>query len=157
MKPKVYLETSIISYLAARPSRELVVAAHQQITAEWWDSSRHRFDLYTSELVIREAGAGDPDAAKRRLEFLSGLPSLTISEEALALAKRLVEAGTVPRQAGEDALHIAMATLQGMDFLLTWNCKHIANASMWSRIDGICRAQGHKLPAIATPEQLQEE
>lgn len=76
---------------------------------------------------------------------------------ALALAKRLVDAGTIPRQAGEDALHIAMATLQGMDFLLTWNCKHIANASMWSRIDGICRAQGHQLPAIATPEQLQEE
>lgn len=157
IKPKVYLETSIISYLAARPSRDLVVAAHQQITAEWWDKSRRRFDLYTSELVIREAGAGDPEAASRRLEFLKGLPSLTIDEGALSLARVLVESGAVPRQAAEDALHIAMATMNGMDFLLTWNCKHIANATMWPRIAVVCRVQGFDPAAIATPEQLAEE
>ncbi|MBF0182134.1 MAG: type II toxin-antitoxin system VapC family toxin [Magnetococcales bacterium] len=157
MKPKVYLETSIISYLAARPNRDLVVAAHQQITAEWWDKSRRRFDLYTSELVIREAGAGDPKAAARRLEFLAGLHGLTIDEGALSLAKVLVESGAVPLQAAEDALHIAMATMNGMDFLLTWNCKHIANAAMWPRIDAVCRAQGYDPAAIATPEQLAEE
>ncbi|MBF0172958.1 MAG: hypothetical protein HQL83_05870 [Magnetococcales bacterium] len=91
------------------------------------------------------------------MEFLAGLPSLTIDEESLSLAKRLVESGAVPRQAAEDALHIAMATMNGMDFLLTWNCKHIANAAMWPRIASICRAQGFDPPTIATPEQLAEE
>ena len=157
MKLKVYLETSIISYLAARPSRDLVVAAHQQITAEWWDKSRARFDLYTSELVEQEVAAGDPGAAARRLEFLAGLPSLIVNEEALALAKQLVGSGAVPRQAGEDALHIALATVQRMDILLTWNCKHIANATMKNRIDRICRTCAFEPPAIATPEQLTEE
>lgn len=157
MKPKVYLETSIISYLAARPSRDLVVAAHQQITSEWWDNSRHRFDLYTSELVIQEAGGGDTEAAARRLEFLAGLPSLTINEEVMTLAVALLDAKAVPARAVEDAYHIAMATMNGMGFLLTWNCKHIANAAMWPRIDAVCRTRGFAPPAIATPEQLTEE
>ncbi|MBF0108309.1 MAG: type II toxin-antitoxin system VapC family toxin [Magnetococcales bacterium] len=157
MNPKVYLETSIISYLAARPSRDLVLAAHQQITAEWWDKSRRHFDLYTSELIFREANAGDPGAAKRRLEFLAGLPSLNVNEEVMTLAIALLDARAVPRQAVDDAYHIALAAVHRMDYLLTWNCKHIANATMWSRIDGICRSQGHEPPAIATPEQLQEE
>lgn len=154
MNPKVYLETSIISYLAARPSRDLVVAAHQQITAEWWDNNRHRFDMYTSELVIREASAGNPDAAKRRLKFLAGLPSLNINEDVMMLGIALLDARAVWQQAVDDAYHIALAAVHGMDYLLTWNCKHIANATLWSRIDGICRAQGHEPPSIATPEQL---
>ncbi|MBF0603813.1 MAG: type II toxin-antitoxin system VapC family toxin [Nitrospirae bacterium] len=157
MKSKLYLETSIVSYLAARPSRDLVVAAHQQITAEWWEQSRHRFNLYTSELVIQEAGAGDLEAANRRLAFLAGLPSLNIHEKVMILAIALLDARAVPHQAVEDAYHIALAAVHGMDYLLTWNCKHIANATMWSRIGGICRAQGYEPPAIATPEQLQEE
>ncbi|HIJ83949.1 MAG TPA: type II toxin-antitoxin system VapC family toxin, partial [Magnetococcales bacterium] len=116
----------------------------------------HRFDLYTSELMIREAGAGNPDAAKRRLEFLAGLPSLNINNEVMTLAIALLDARAVPQQAVDDAYHISLAVVHGMDYLLTWNCKHIANATMWSRIDGICRAQGYEPPAIATPEQLQE-
>ncbi|MBF0605067.1 MAG: type II toxin-antitoxin system VapC family toxin [Nitrospirae bacterium] len=134
-----------------------MVTAHQQITAEWWEKSRHRFDLYTSELVIREAGAGDLAAAARRLELLVGLPSLIVSEEVFFLAKRLVGAGAVPSQAAEDALHIAIATVQGMDYLLTWNFKHIANATMGRRIDGICRAHGFEPPVITTPEQITGE
>nr|VFJ73987.1 MAG: hypothetical protein BECKFW1821C_GA0114237_105619 [Candidatus Kentron sp. FW] len=157
MKPKIYLETSIISYLAARPSRDLVVAAHQQITAEWWYEQRERFDLYISELVMSEAGAGDPEAAARRLAFLAGLPSLTIQEKTFTLAKYLLESGAVPQKAKDDALHISMATAQGMDFPLTWNCRHIANATMRGRIEQICRTYGFEPPIIATPEQILEK
>ena len=157
IKPKVYLETSIISYLAARPSRDLVVAAHQQITTEWWDRSRRRFDLYTSELVAQEAGAGDPEAAARRLEFLAGLPSLIVNEEVMTLAIAFLDAKAVPQQAVEDSYHIAMAVVHGLDYLLTWNCKHIANATIQKRIGQICRSRGFELLAITTPEQLLEE
>ena len=157
MKLKVYLETSVISYLAARLSRDLVVAAHQQITAEWWHGSRHRFDLYTSELVTREAEAGDPGAAARRMGVLEGLTSLTLDEEVMNLAIALLDAKAVPRQAVEDAYHIATATVHGMDVLLTWNCKHIANVTMRHLIDQTCRTRGFELPTIANPEQLLEE
>ncbi|MBF0159723.1 MAG: type II toxin-antitoxin system VapC family toxin [Magnetococcales bacterium] len=153
----IYLETSIISYLAARPSRDMVVAAHQQITSEWWYEQRHNFELYVSEPVRYEVGVGDPDVAARRLELIAGLPSLTMNEEALTLARQLVLSGAVPQKAQEDAIHIAIATVHGMDILLTWNCRHIANAIMRSRIERACRLQGFDPPVIATPEQLLEE
>nr|VFK03916.1 MAG: hypothetical protein BECKH772B_GA0070898_103894 [Candidatus Kentron sp. H]VFK04122.1 MAG: hypothetical protein BECKH772A_GA0070896_103834 [Candidatus Kentron sp. H]VFK06979.1 MAG: hypothetical protein BECKH772C_GA0070978_103874 [Candidatus Kentron sp. H] len=106
---------------------------------------------------MREAGAGDPDAAARRLEFLAGLASLTISEAALTLAKRLLESNALPQQAKDDALHIAIATAQGMDFLLTWNCRHIANVTMRHQIELVCRTLGFEPPVIATPDQIPEK
>ncbi len=126
MKLKVYIETSVISYLTARPSRDLVTAAHQQLTIDWWEDRSTDFDLYISQLVVREASAGDEDAAKRRLNVVEQIPLLELNEEVLTLAHSLVEDGPLPQKASEDALHIAVATVHGMDFLLTWNCKHIA-------------------------------
>src|SRR5205085_238609 len=130
MKRKVYLETTVVSYLTARPSRDLVVAAHQQITQDWWTNRRPDFDLYASQLVIQEASAGDVQIAQSRLAALDQIPLLGVNKEATSLARLLVEKGPIPKKAAVDALHIAIATAHGMDYLLTWNCKHIANAEM---------------------------
>ena len=156
MKPKVYIETTIISYLAARPSRDLIVAGHQQITHEWWQTSRHNFAVVSSQLVVREAGAGDPEAAEARLEFLAGLTFLEISEEALALSQHLLNARAIPQDFPEDALHVAVAVVNGIEFLLTWNYKHLANASMRSKIEATCRELGYEAAIICTPEELME-
>jgi predicted nucleic acid-binding protein len=121
MKPKVYIETTIISYLAARPSRDLIVAGHQQISHEWWQTSRHSFAVVTSQLVVREAGAGDPEAPEARREFLAGLTLLEITEEAVALAQHLLQAKAIPQELVEDALHVAVAVVNGIEYLLTWN------------------------------------
>ena len=154
MKLKVYIETSVISYLTARPSRDLITAAHQQLTIDWWEDRRTDFDLYVSQLVVHEASAGDKNAASRRLEIIERIPLLELNEETLALAGSLLEDGPLPAKASEDALHIAIATVHGMDFLLTWNCKHIANAEMRNLIEEVCRSKGYEPPITCTPEEL---
>lgn len=154
LMPTVYVETSVVSYLVARPSRDLVVAGHQQLTAEWWEHHRHRFDLFVSALVLREAGLGDAVLAQRRMEALRGIPVLDLRPEAAALAREMVERGPVPAKAAVDAAHIALAAVQGIAFLLTSNCKHIANAEMQPALERICRARGYLLPVLCTPEQL---
>ncbi|HKI01869.1 MAG TPA: type II toxin-antitoxin system VapC family toxin [Thermoanaerobaculia bacterium] len=154
MKPRVYVETTIVSYLAARPSRDLIVAAHQQLTAEWWTSRRLSFDLFTSEFVLREASVGDEDMARKRLELLMGIPVLSITESALGLASALIDKKAVPQRYAEDASHISMATVHGLDYLMTWNCKHIANAQLQRSIGVICRNAGYEPPIICTPEEL---
>lgn len=157
MKPSVYIETSVISYLTAKPSRDLIVAGHQQITQEWWAARRPRFELYVSQMVLQEAEAGDKDAAGRRMEALRDIPLLAISEETMYLAQRYLEKGPLPLKAAEDALHIAVATVHGMDYLLSWNCKHIANAEMRKAIVRISQACGYESPIICTPEELMGE
>src|SRR5216683_257739 len=152
MKPKVYLETTIVSYLTARPSRDLITAAHQQITQQWWQTQRARFDLFVAPPVLQEAQAGDPDAAARRVAVLQTIPLLMLSEEAAGLAQALIAPGPLPANAVVDALHIAIATVHGMHYLLTWNCTHIANAAIRSDIEDICRARGYEPPVICTPE-----
>lgn len=154
MKPTIYLETTIVSYLTARLSRDLVTAAHQQITHEWWANRRGDFDLYVSQLVVQEAGAGDKLMAMRRLEELRTIPLLDVSDAAGALARRLINDKTLPAKAALDALHIAVATVHGIDYLLTWNCKHIANAEMQNKMAAACRASGYEPPIICTPEEL---
>lgn len=154
MKPGVYLETTIVSYLAARPSRDLVIVAHQQITREWWENKRDDFDLYAAQLVIQEASAGDAEAARKRLEILAPLPLLVVTPAAIALARSLTTNGPLPKKAGADALHIAIAATNGLDYLLTWNCKHIANAQMYTAVALKCRAAGFEPPVICTPEEL---
>ena len=154
MKRRVYIETSVASYLTARPSRDLIVAAHQEITAEWWANQRRRFDLYISELVLREASKGDPAAAARRIAELAGIPLLPIDGAVQELARSFVERRIVPENVVEDALHIAVAASQGMDFLLTWNCRHIANAEVIERLEAACLKLGLLLPTLCTPEQL---
>jgi hypothetical protein len=156
MKPKAYLETTIVSYLTARPSRDLITAAHQQITQQWWQTRRAHFDLFAAPLVIQEAQAGDPEAAARRLAPLHDIPLLGLSEEATRLAQALVAPGPLPANAVVDALHIAIAAVNGMHYLLTWNCTHIANAAIRSDIEDVCRAQGYEPPVICTPEELLE-
>jgi predicted nucleic acid-binding protein len=157
MKPKVYLETSVISYLTSRPSRDLIVAANQQITQDWWQIRRAGFDLYISQLVIQEASAGDETMAEQRLQVIEDIPLLELSEEAVTFAERLVKDGPLPQKAVEDALHIAVATLNGMDYLLTWNFRHIANATMRYKIERVCRSEGYEPPVICTPQELLEE
>jgi hypothetical protein len=154
LKPKVYLETTMVSYQAARSSRDLVVAAHQQITQEWLSKRKADFSLYVSELVIEEAAKGDPSAAKRRLDFLENIGVLAVDNEALALALKIVNAGCVPEVAGADALHVPIAAVNGMDYLLTWNCAHINNAEIAKKIEGTCGDAGYRCPVICTPEQL---
>ncbi len=154
MLPSVYIETSVLSYLAAKPSRDLVVAAHQQITAEWWATRRSAFAVYASGVVLREARAGDPDAAQRRLEFLANIPLLVTGEEAGELAGHLLKEAVFPPGSDTDALHVAVATVHGMEYLLTWNLQHIANAQIRTRIEGACRTMGYEPPVLCTPEEL---
>jgi hypothetical protein len=154
MASSVYIETSVISYYTARPSRDIVTAARQTLTQEWWEAARDRFDLYVSVLVLEEAKAGGSEAAQKRLAAISGLPILEINDVAEQLGKRLIDEGVIPLSRAEDALHISLATVHGMDFLLTWNFRHINNAEMKARIRIIIEAAGYESPVICSPEEL---
>lgn len=156
-KAAVYLETSLIGYATSRPSRDLVVAGHQAITREWFAVRAQAYDLFISQLVTGEAAGGDEDAARERAAFLEGIPRLGITDAAGKLAAKLVGSGAVPRKASEDALHIAVATVHGVDYLLTWNCRHIANATMRQAIERVCREAGYEPPVICTPEELMND
>lgn len=157
MKSTVYIETTVPSYLTAWRSPELIMAANQEATRKWWDESRVTFELFVSELVIGEMSVGDPDAVKRRLAAVENIPELALTNQAEELAAKLLEGAALPQKAKADALHIAIATVHGMDYLLTWNCTHIANAIMRPRIESICRSAGYEPPVICTPPELVEE
>jgi hypothetical protein len=133
-----------------------VCAAHQQVTRRWW-AGREAFDLYVSQFVLDEAAQGDVEAAARRLVVLEDIPLLEVTEEATALAAKILSGGGLPSQARVDAFHVAVATVHGMDYLLSWNCKHIANAALRGRIEVICRLAGFEPPVICTPLELVEE
>ncbi|QEP42466.1 PIN domain-containing protein [Ectothiorhodospiraceae bacterium BW-2] len=157
MKPTVYIETSIPSYLTARTSRDIRAAAWQQITQEWWDEARHHYELFTSELTLLEASAGHEEAAKRRLEALETIPELKIDSETQQLAELMITQGGIPAKAQADALHVAIAALHRIDYLLTWNCRHIDNAAKKPIIRAICLQAGYHYPEICTPIELQPE
>jgi hypothetical protein len=157
MNPSVYLETTFVSYLTAWPSRDLVRAAQQQTTREWWDTQRPRFDLFTSELVSLECAAGDRQAAADRLAVLARLPGLATTPAATELASALVAAGAVPSIASRDALHIGICATNGVNYLLTWNFRHLANAALRAKINDGCRSSGYEPPIICTPEELFED
>lgn len=156
MKPKAYIETSIVSYLTGWQSRDLVLAAHQQVTRDWW-ANRGDFDLFASQFVLDEAAAGDEGAAASRLTALADVAVLEVTEDAIVLAGRLITGGGLPSQARVDALHVAMAAVHGMDYLLTWNCRHIANATLRGKIEELCREAGFEPPTICTPLELPKE
>ena len=157
-KPSVYIETSIVSYLTARPSRDLIVAAQQTMTQDWWRGAPERFVLVASELVFTEAAAGDASAARARLAALEGVARLdTMGEDAAPLTRKLLELGAFPREAAADAAHVAIAATNRVDYLLTWNLRHIANAAVRSRIERACRKAGYEPPVICTPNELMEE
>ena len=155
MKSKVYVETTIVSYLVAEPSRDIIQSAHQQVTREWW-TRRDRFDLFVSRPVLAEAGRGDATAAARRLETLKGIPVLSVSRGVGTLANALLRTGTLPVKAYLDAVHVAIAAANGMDYLLTWNLRHLANAAIRGKIEEACRKAGIMPPVICTPEELME-
>jgi hypothetical protein len=151
--PSVYVETSVVSYLSARESSSLIGAAHQLVTRRWWDR-RNLYRCFVSDVVIRECRAGDPTAALRRLDAIRECSSLAINDQAIEIAEALLDLGIVPKKAAEDALHVAIATAHGMDFLLTWNCRHIANPVIQAGIAAHLENVGLLLPFICTPEEL---
>lgn len=154
MKPKVYVETSVISYLTSQPSRDLITAGRQQITHHWWDNCKNDFQLFISDPVWDEASAGDPKAVQKRLTVLKKIPQLEVSADALEFAKFLINMTPFPDNAKIDALHIAVAADQQMNYLLTWNFKHIANASIRSKLEVLSQSRNIELPTICTPEEL---
>lgn len=156
-KPRLYLETTIPSYLAARPSRDLIVAGHQQVTREWWDHARHSFDVYVSPVVLNELESGDPDAAARRLEYVADLPVVPLTDEVLLVRATYRERLGLPGDAEADLLHLAISVVHEMVYLLTWNCRHLANGVVIRRLQEANVALGRPTPIILTPEELIEE
>jgi len=150
----VYLETTIISYLASEPSRDLIVAGHQQITHEWWTRRRELFACSISQEVLDEISRGNPAQVARRLAIARALPKLTASGEAEDLTLQLLRSGALPATATSDAAHVAIAATARMDYLLTWNCRHIANGQILKRAAVVCERAGYRLPAVCTPEEL---
>jgi len=154
MKSKVYLETSIISYLTAHPSNDVITAGHQLTTLDWWQNHRRNFEIFASELVVQEAGLGNVRMAQKRLDVLKDIGILAVGDEARNLAKILVAKKAVPEKASADALHIAISTIEKMEFLATWNFRHIANAKMQVKIEEAIRAEGFEPSKICTLEEL---
>jgi len=153
-KKTVYIETSIVSYLTARPSSDLLAAAWQKVTIDWWETQRDRFDLFASDIVIEEAGRGDDVAVARRLEALAGIPLLAITDEVILFSEALIQEGALPKEAIGDSLHIALSAVHGIDYLLTWNYRHIDNAETKPIIRGVCLANRYGYPEICTPQEL---
>ena len=154
VRKRVYIETSIISYLTGMPSRNLLAAAWQSLTVEWWKKRRKLFEVFVSELVIEEAGRGDSEAAERRLKAIEGIPLLKLTDSAVELSKKLISEGALPTKATDDALHIALSAVHNIDYLLTWNCRHIDNAEMKPLVRSVIIANGYNYPEICTPQEL---
>lgn len=154
MKKTVYVETSVISYLTARVPRDIVAAARQRLTQVWWDFCRDEFELFVSPVVVDEASCGDSHAAERRMNVVDNLSLLELTDDAAKLSVALMNAGALPAKAKDDAVHIAIAAVSEMDYLLTWNCKHIDNAVMKPIIRRVCSEYGVICPEICTPEEL---
>ena len=156
MKPSVYIETSVIGYLTSRPQRDVTIAGHQRTTRLWWSTAHERFDLFISQLVIREYSDGDPDAVTQRLASIDRLPILPIDADAKSLATRLITARAVPPSQPNDALHISLAAVHAVRYVVSWNFPHIVNASLRPLIDRVCRDAGYDPPILCTPEGLLE-
>jgi len=152
--PTVYIETSIVSYLRQRPSPQVVIAAHQLMTHHWWNDERQKYELVTSQYVLDEAASGDPLLAQQRLQSLAGIPLLPLESEVGAIATELVSRAILPQKALVDALHIALASFHGVEYLITWNCKHTANARILPLVRELLLELGHSIPIICTPEEL---
>lgn len=153
MKPSVYVETTILSYLTGLPSKDVVVLGRQQSTMAWW-RTRDRFACCVSELVLNEAARGDVEAASRRLAAADGLRLIPILGEARPIAAQILLEGAMPAKAAADALHVAIAAIDHIDYLVTWNCTHIANAVMRPKIEAVCARAGLRPPIICTPDEL---
>lgn len=151
---RVYIETTIPSYLTSWPSPEIVHAGHQISTRDWWSNHRTKYELFTSLVTHQEAAAGDPDAVNRRMEALESIPMLAVTPDCESVARAILAAGLLPAKAGRDALHIAVATIHGMHVILNWNIRHIANAHVRQELRDLVDTLGYTLPIICTPEEL---
>ncbi|MFA6291790.1 MAG: type II toxin-antitoxin system VapC family toxin [Victivallales bacterium] len=156
MKEKVYIETSVVSYLCSRQSRDLIVAANQEVTQEWWRDERRRYDLFVSEFVLSEIAAGDKDAALKRQEAIQGIAILIVNEASERLAVEIMRQAKLPGSVADDVAHVSVASVQGMEYLLTWNCAHIANPHWLGKLSRIITACGYSMPAVCTPQALLE-
>ena len=154
MTKTIYIETSIIGYLTARPSKNLIVAANAEITRDWWDTQRNSFTIYISQLVLQEAAKGDPEMVNKRIEVLNNFPLLDITEPVQNLAQEFQKQSNLSPTAAYDTVHIATATVYGLDYLLTWNCKHIANPYIQKKLSQIADSLGYELPTICTPYEM---
>ena len=155
--PRVYIETTIPSFLAARASRDVIVAGKQETTRLCWELRSRHFELFVSPLVWDEVALGDPEVSQRRCAIIAGLPVLAVDEQTSPIAEAFMASGAIPAKAATDASHIAVATRHGMDFLLTWNCTHIANAQTVRRLNAVAGSLGYELPTICTPDELMED
>jgi predicted nucleic acid-binding protein len=157
MKPRVYLETSIISYLVGWLNQQSLLVAHnQEFTRLWWSRRRHDFELFSSAVAVNEAAKGSEDRARERLAFLAEATMLDVNDDALVLAEQLLRHTGIPAKADVDALHVAVAAVHGMDYLISWNCRHIVNASILPEVYALCRSRGFEPPLICTPPELME-
>jgi hypothetical protein len=154
---RIYIESTIPSYLVARPARDLLQAARQQTSKDWWDLKRHNHELFTSQIVLHEIASGEAEMAKQRLATLAGIPVLPGNQEAENLTLKILDSGLLPAAADRDAAHIALATIYEMDILLSWNCRHIANASIQARLRKLAEKSGLTLPVLCTPDELTGE
>lgn len=156
MKKRIYVETTVVSYFTARPSRDLMVAGHQEATRELWPKLAARYEAYVSALVFEEAGRGDPDQARMRLAAIEGFPMLDIDDEARTLAEKIIAGGGIPAEYPEDALHIAVAAVNGIEVLITWNFAHLNNPFTRQMVRRILEGVGYECPEICSPEELLE-
>ena len=156
IRKKVYVETTVISDATSLPARDIVQLGRQVVTREWWATAAQRFDLFSSPVVAKEIRRGDSEAAQRRIDALAGIPELDVSERELELAHKLVDGKAVPKEFPDDAMHIAVAAAHAMDYLVSWNFKHITNGYTIPLVEKICRQEGYMCPCICTPQMLQE-
>lgn len=154
MKESIYIETSVVSYYTAKPSRDIIVLAHQEITGEWWPKSIKRFEVYISEVVIEEAGAGDPAFAKQRLKELKGFQYLELTNEVERITQVYMKKLNIPKRFFRDAAYLAVASVHNIDYLVTWNCAHLVNAELIKKLLKINEKLGIPTPIICTPEEL---
>ena len=154
MKPTVYVETSIFSSLVARQTTDLIATARQQTTRIWWQNDADRYSLFASEIVQLEAGAGDAEMAKLRLEYIASIPRLAYTNAAEQIADSLLHAGILPPKARTDAIHLGIATVHSLDFLVSWNCRHLANGFIYNRVVKHLTKSGYNVPYVCTPNQL---
>jgi hypothetical protein len=151
---RVYIESTIPSYLVARPASDAIQRGYQQVTQDWWELKREAHELFTSQVVLDEIALGDPASARLRLDAMASIDELRVTDEALALTVRILSSGLLPASADRDASHIAISSVYEMDVLLTWNCRHIANASIQGRLRQLVQAAGYTLPQLCTPVEM---
>jgi predicted nucleic acid-binding protein len=154
MKETIYLETTVVSYYTSKPSRDIIVLAHQQITRDWWNTASKRYDVYISQIVVEEARSGDPEAAEKRLRILKEYQHLELNDAVEKMAQIYKDKLRIPPKALRDAVHLAGASVHGVDYLVTWNCAHIANGEVVRKLMKINESFGIKTPVICTPEEL---